>query len=577
MNPTPRSRYRLLLRASLAALPVSLIFPLAQTARAADGTWNTTTSGALWSLDTNWSSNAIADGSGSTAFFNNVDIPASTVIVNLDTARTIGNLIFGDTTNTTVGAWVLANNGSSPNILTLAGTTPTITVNDLGAGGYATTGGSIAYAGSSGASTVTISAVIDGTAGLTKVAGSGATVANASTAGRGVLVLSGTNTYSGGTTISSGALAAASSSALGSGAVTVTSGAQLQIRGVSIANTININGSSALFSSSVSNSNLTGIVNLQSNSGIGLATNNGNATLTLSGTLNLSSFALSIGGSGSNAVTISAAVNGSGGITNSGSNTLTLSNNNTGYSGTTTISGNGTVLQVGNDGALGSGTLAFGFNGGPETLRSTDGTARTLSNALVLNGNATSIYTFGAAATQTGNLTFTNTAAIALSTIRTFNVLNSTQFNAGFTGAGGITKTGAGTLVLAGAGTYTGATKISAGILALGANNAFAVSNFELGGGTLGVGTFTNTAVGTLALTGNSIITLGSGGAFAFADSDALNWGSNTLSITGTFLDGFSIRFGTDATGLTGTQLALISINGGAASINSSGYLVASA
>ncbi|BCU79763.1 autotransporter-associated beta strand repeat-containing protein [Luteolibacter sp. LG18] len=139
-------------------------------ARAADGTWTTLTSGGLWSDTANWSGGTVADGSGSTANFNTLNITADNT-VHLDGARTLTNLIFGDTTTSSAGSWILDNNGNAANILTLAGTTPTITVNALGTGKSAT-----------------ISAVIDGTTGFTKV-------------GTGTLVLSGVNTYTGSTII----------------------------------------------------------------------------------------------------------------------------------------------------------------------------------------------------------------------------------------------------------------------------------------------------------------------------------------------------------------------------------------
>jgi autotransporter-associated beta strand protein len=146
---------------------------LASHAFAGDGTWINTTSGGLWSATTNWAdTNAdtigdIADGSGSTANFNTLDITADNT-VHLDGPHTLTNLIFGDTTTTSAASWILDNNGNTANILTLAGTTPTITVNALGTGKSAT-----------------ISAQIDGTAGVT-------------VAGAGPLVLSGANTFTGG-------------------------------------------------------------------------------------------------------------------------------------------------------------------------------------------------------------------------------------------------------------------------------------------------------------------------------------------------------------------------------------------
>ena len=136
---------------------------------AADGTW-TSAAGGNWSDSTKWSSSAVADGSGSTANFNTLDLTAD-VTVQLDGDRTLTNLVFGDTNTATAASWILGNNGSSANNLILAGTTPTITVNALGSG-----------------KSTTISAVIQGSAGLAK-------------AGAGTLVLAANNTYTGTTAV----------------------------------------------------------------------------------------------------------------------------------------------------------------------------------------------------------------------------------------------------------------------------------------------------------------------------------------------------------------------------------------
>lgn len=99
---------------------------------AANGTWTQASSGGNWSTaaDPPWAGGTVADGSGFTANFNTLDIAADNT-VHLDTPRTIGNLIFGDTNTATAAGWILDNNGSGTNILTLAGPTPTITVNAL--------------------------------------------------------------------------------------------------------------------------------------------------------------------------------------------------------------------------------------------------------------------------------------------------------------------------------------------------------------------------------------------------------------------------------------------------------------
>ena len=158
----------------------SIVFALglASHAIAADGTWTGATGG-NWSDTSKWSAATVADGSGSTASFNTLN-PTADVTVRLDGDRTLTNLVFGDTDITSPGAWILDNNGNSANNLILSGTTPTITVNALGAG-----------------EAVTVSAIVNGATGLAK-------------AGAGSLVLAAANTYTGTTDVSAGILNVAS-------------------------------------------------------------------------------------------------------------------------------------------------------------------------------------------------------------------------------------------------------------------------------------------------------------------------------------------------------------------------------
>jgi autotransporter-associated beta strand protein len=133
---------------------------LAPATFADNGTW-TSLSGGSWNTDTNWAGGPpgiIADGAGFTADFSTLNITANTT-VTLDADRTIGNLIFADTDTGSAANWVLAAGAPAGN-LTLSGTTPTITVNALGAN-----------------RNTSITARLEGTSGFTK-AGNGTLVLN---------------------------------------------------------------------------------------------------------------------------------------------------------------------------------------------------------------------------------------------------------------------------------------------------------------------------------------------------------------------------------------------------------------
>ncbi|MFH1499805.1 MAG: autotransporter-associated beta strand repeat-containing protein [Verrucomicrobiota bacterium] len=491
------------------ALAVSLSAALLlSTAHAADGTWNVNTNG-LWSAPANWLDDTAADGTGSTARFDALDITADRT-VNLDSARTIGNLVFGDTSTATAAGWTIANNGTPANILTfdVAAGTPTITVNTLGT-----------------AKTAAITAVIAGTDGLDKN-------------GAGTLVLSAANTFSGGFSVDAGTVVAMQSQALGAGSVTVASGAMLQLgdgtsNTFSVGNNLTLGGTLAASDRGVFT--WTGDIALSGSAAMTVANRAGNL-LTVSGDLDLGAHNLSLtpGGSSGGDITISGNITGSGDITNTGRGVLTLSGNNTGYSGVTTI--NRATLAIGHDQALGTGALNLSINDQLVTVRSTDATTRTLANQLILGGNGGTTFAFGATSGGTGNLTFTNTGAIDLgASSRKFQVHNRTQFNGEFFGAVGIIKSGAGTLVLAGENDYSGATVVEAGTLlvdgSLAAESTVTVNSGARIGGLGSVGDVTINTGAALAYNLANVAQAGDG--LTAASLSGAGLGDLTIHLTG--------------------------------------------
>lgn len=108
---------------------------LSSSAFAQNGTW-TNLSDSIWGDATNWLNGVIATGSGNTADFSTSDQP-STRTVLLETSRTIGGLSFGDTDTNTPASWILAQDISGGQVLTLAGSSPVITVGGLAPGNFA--------------------------------------------------------------------------------------------------------------------------------------------------------------------------------------------------------------------------------------------------------------------------------------------------------------------------------------------------------------------------------------------------------------------------------------------------------
>ncbi len=297
----------------------------AKWAPGADGTWVQTTAGPFdWSTSGNWSGGTIAAGADRTANFT-ANITAAQV-VNLDSARTIGNITF---TDSTTASHDLTISGANP--LTLARTTgmPTINVTNR---------------------TLTISSQISGNGGLKK-------------AGAGNLTLSGTNDYTGGTVISAGTLAIALDSNLGaaSGGIIFdgTSSLSLGVTTLAAGRTITINnGVTATFTQGTNGQktvlgSLTGAGTLVFNTTTGLSFQN--ASNSFSGVINATtgntlSYGLefaSIGdGVGAGLINLN---NGSFRWINTSGGATTLSNRQFALSGTTS---GGTISALGNTGSI---------------------------------------------------------------------------------------------------------------------------------------------------------------------------------------------------------------------------------
>jgi autotransporter-associated beta strand protein len=388
MNPNPSSSYRTLLSACLLALPVSLVLPLAQTARAADtnGTWALPATGPAsasgsWNVAGNWSGGIIADGSGFTADFSSVNATGTTVTSNaisLDAARTIGNMIFGDTDTSTASSWTI-NAGTGTPVLTLAGTTPTITVNALGTSGLVRinavlAGGDGLTKAGSGVLVLTANNTFTGTTtinGGTLRIGSDTTTgsvggnivnngalqfqrSNANTVsgdisgtgtltvlnGSNLLTLAGNNTYAGGTTITAGTLMVGSDTALGTGTLTMNQGTKFSASGTAarvLGNLVNLSG--------IGNTQNVTFGGTQGN-----LTNSGDVTFTNTGSVTAPSGTGTITVTNATTVTFSQQFTGTGRvITKLGTGTLALNGVNT-YTGATKISAG--TLKLGSAGTI---------------------------------------------------------------------------------------------------------------------------------------------------------------------------------------------------------------------------------
>ena len=492
------------------------------------GTWTQPASGGLWSNGANWLNGAVANGAGNTADFNTLNI-SGTNNVRLDSPRTLGGLVFGDTATSSAGGWLIDGGGDPSNGFTfsVASGAPNITVNALGTN-----------------ATATIATPVVSTSGLTK-------------AGAGTLALAGNSAAGGATSVAGGVLR------VGAGGQLTTTTADV----AAVANTqLNVAGGTLTAS---------GLVTVNAATGTGLVVDSGTANLNggvrnnnndgatirvNGGTLNTTAVTLQRGSyttspayaTGFIIAGGTANVSGAVGLgTNNSSSSLSVEGGTLNVGGTITVgnqatAGRGGALRV-TSGVFNSTDTVNGvvmsrtngtnannvsfatFSGGTSSVEKFtlgfDSTVNAGSATLTLSGG--SLYVGGGGIVKKGasgmttavNLSggtlgasedWSTSHPLALSNnvnIKAADVANLPQtitLSGPLTGAGGFTKTGAGTLVLSGANTYTGATTVNAGTL-------------RVGGSIVGSGAFNVNEGATLSGSGtvNRAVTLNGGATFA--------------------------------------------------------------
>lgn len=265
-----------------------------------------------------------------------------------------------------------------------------------------------------------------------------------------------------------------------------------------------------------------------------------NGTFSLSGTVTLNAGGGTFNVTNSAIITNSGAVGGTGDLTKTGAGTLLLTATNS-YTGDTYVNG-GNLITSGGASISNTSSVIMGNVAGANWTLSSSETIGTLTGGgtsggnVNLNANTLTVGGTNANFTYSGIISGTN---------------------------GTLVKAGTGTMVLTSTNSYTGGTNITGGTLLLGSSNVISnSSNVSMSSGTtLAINGKTDT-VGTLTLNGSSTIDMGAGvgSSISFANSSAINWGTNILTIANydPGADNDYVYFGTTGSGLSAADIGQI-------------------
>lgn len=514
------------------------------------GTWIQPASGGQWNDYANWSGGIVPNSSASSANFATLDLIADNT-VHLTAPATVSSLNFADTDTSSVANWAIDNSGVATNTLTLAGSSPTITVGALGTNAVAS-----------------ISATVAGTAGLSK-------------SGAGILALAGTNTLTGTLNIlaggvrvdTGGTLSLTTLTANSSGTMMTANGGNLTVSGVtslgSVGGGLTITGG---------NVTLNGNTNITADSGVLKMTGgtlNAKALATVrsasatdvytagfifaGGNVTATSITLGNGSSSSNSwgavsveggnLSVSGSIvvgyqtsSGRGGNIRVTSGNLTVSDatyglvlcryyTQTNQTATATFTGGTSTFEkilFGYSNAVTAGSGTVTINGGTVYL-GTGGFAKSGTSGMTSTiklGNGT----LGAKGDWSTSLPLSLTSGgnISLQAADASSTAHAITLSGVISGSGSLTKTGSGTVTLSAANTYTGNTIVSAGTLQLGLANALpTTSNITVAGGAAGT-----TATLNLGAYSNAVTALTFGGATS-TSAGTVTTDTGTLTLSG--------------------------------------------
>ena len=274
-----------------------------------------------------------------------------------------------------------------------------------------------------------------------------------------------------------------------------------------------------------------------------------------------------------------------GSLTKTGTGTLILSGTNT-YTGGTTITGG--TLQLGDGGTTGSvtgnivndGALVFNRSDAliyADLISGTGSLTQAGTGTLTLSGDNT--YTGGTTITAgtlqlgDGGTTGSVIGDISNNAALVFNRSDALTYAGVVSGSGSLTQAGGNTLTLSGLNTYTGATRVTAGTLALADDNRLSASttlyltggNLDLGGhaqtfaglGSSSSGLVGNITAGAITTNGDTYLTSGTyANTWAGTGRLLIGGSSSTVNLNGTndsvTADHNQVIIGSSATGAAG-------------------------
>ncbi len=421
--------------------------------------------------------------SGANTFTGTTTVTEGTLRLSSSATAIPGALALGNGTGTATAQLLAAQQIASTSAVTFnSAGTPVLDLNGFSqtVGSLATTntGATVALGSPGAATTFTFGDATDTTfAGII----SGGSNAAVTKAGTGTTVLAGTSTYSGTTTVGTGVLSVQNNAALGSTAAgtTIASGAALHFNNAFSGNlTVGAEALTLNGTGVASDGALRNIAGNNSHSG----------AITFGSATRIDSVA--------DTLTLSGSVSAGGfSLTVGGAGNVTLSSNLNLGSGTLTRTGSGTLTLNGATNTVGSTSIT----GGTLTL----GAGDTLTSGAISSSAGTTL-TIGSGGTVTADY-----------------AAGSTTFSGALAGSGTFTKNGAGTLVF---------------------DQTFTASSLTLvlGGGTLSLTGGAGITVGTLHITGNTILDFNSSaGTFLSSAALVIDPGvtvtvNNWISVSGT-------------------------------------------